>query len=111
MASIARFGPPNIGTMKIRMCLFTAMLISSICFGAPLVIEQQGSFLVGGKMITNPGKFDPITLIDVTPGCPLDGETAGLRVIEVCAHAVANTIRTAIEPISFLNMAVLFEVA
>jgi hypothetical protein len=61
MASIARFGPPNIGTMKIRMCLFTAMLISSICSGAPLVIEQQGSFLVGGKMITNPGKFDPIT--------------------------------------------------
>ncbi|SCD19573.1 Helix-turn-helix domain [Proteiniphilum saccharofermentans] len=27
----------------------------------PLVIEQQGSFAVGGSVITNPGTFDPIT--------------------------------------------------
>ncbi len=27
---------------------------------APLVIQEQGSFLVGGKMITNPGTFDPL---------------------------------------------------
>ena len=26
---------------------------------SPLIIQEQGSFLVGGKMITNPGKFDP----------------------------------------------------
>jgi hypothetical protein len=26
---------------------------------APLQIQEQGSFLVGGKTITNPGKFDP----------------------------------------------------
>ena len=25
----------------------------------PLVIQEQGSFLVGGNTITNPGKFDP----------------------------------------------------
>ena len=25
----------------------------------PLVIEQQGSFAVGGTVITNPGTFDP----------------------------------------------------
>lgn len=26
----------------------------------PLVIEEQGSFAVGGTVITNPGKFDPV---------------------------------------------------
>src|SRR6516165_307504 len=26
---------------------------------APLVIERQGSFLVGGRILTNPGTFDP----------------------------------------------------
>lgn len=26
----------------------------------PLQIQEQGSFLVGGSMITNPGKFDPL---------------------------------------------------
>lgn len=27
----------------------------------PIVIESQGSFVVGGSVITNPGTFDPIT--------------------------------------------------
>lgn len=27
----------------------------------PIVIEKQGSFVVGGSVITNPGTFDPIT--------------------------------------------------
>jgi hypothetical protein len=27
---------------------------------APLTVQEQGSFAVGGKMITNPGKFDPL---------------------------------------------------
>ena len=35
---------------------------------APIVLEDQGSFLVGGNVVTNPGAFDPITL---TP----DGQT------------------------------------
>src|ERR1043166_6726874 len=26
---------------------------------APLVIQEQGSFAVGGTVITNPGRFDP----------------------------------------------------
>lgn len=36
--------------------------------GPPLVVASQGSFLVGGSMVTNPGTFDPIAL---TP----DGQT------------------------------------
>ena len=35
---------------------------------APLVIAKQGSFLIGGSVVTNPGTFDPIAL---TP----DGQT------------------------------------
>ena len=26
---------------------------------APLIIQEQGSFAVGGTVITNPGTFDP----------------------------------------------------
>ena len=29
--------------------------------GAPLVIQEQGSFAVGGTVVTTPGTFDPIT--------------------------------------------------
>jgi quercetin dioxygenase-like cupin family protein len=29
---------------------------------APLVIREQGSFAVGGKVVTNPGTFDPIKM-------------------------------------------------
>lgn len=45
--------------------LFTALALSivSIAFGqkSPMVIQDQGSFAVGGSVITNPGTFDPIT--------------------------------------------------
>ncbi|HSB61019.1 MAG TPA: alpha/beta hydrolase, partial [Vicinamibacteria bacterium] len=34
----------------------------------PIVLKTQGSFLVGGTVVTNPGTFDPILL---TP----DGQT------------------------------------
>ena len=34
----------------------------------PIVLRDQGSFLVGGRVVTNPGTFDPIAL---TP----DGQT------------------------------------
>jgi hypothetical protein len=34
----------------------------------PIVLEDQGSFLVGGNVVTNPGAFDPVAL---TP----DGQT------------------------------------
>jgi hypothetical protein len=41
---------------------------------APLVIQDQGSFAVGGTVITNPGKFEPYkptaegqTLHGITP--------------------------------------------
>jgi hypothetical protein len=36
--------------------------------GPPIVLEDQGSFMVGGTVVTNPGTFDPIAL---TP----DGQT------------------------------------
>jgi len=36
--------------------------------GAPILLNTQGSFLVGGSVVTNPGTFDPIAL---TP----DGQT------------------------------------
>ena len=29
---------------------------------APLVIQEQGSFAVGGTVITNPGTFDPVKM-------------------------------------------------
>ena len=28
----------------------------------PLVIQQQGSFTVGGTVLTNPGTFDPVKM-------------------------------------------------
>jgi len=44
--------------------LVTAMLMLSISFvyaqKKPIVIQEQGSFAVGGSVITNPGTFDPI---------------------------------------------------
>jgi pimeloyl-ACP methyl ester carboxylesterase len=41
------------------MCLGTQPSAARPRAGEPLIIQEQGSFLVGGKMITNPGKFDP----------------------------------------------------
>ena len=36
--------------------------------GPPIALKDQGSFMVGGTVVTNPGTFDPIAL---TP----DGQT------------------------------------
>src|SRR5689334_25092835 len=41
---------------------------------APLVIEEQGSFAVGGTVITNPGTFDPYK--PTTDGTTLHGDHA-----------------------------------
>ena len=30
---------------------------------APMVIQEQGSFAVGGSVITNPGTFDPVKML------------------------------------------------
>lgn len=48
---------------------FIAVFMASFLFAMagysqqrePLVIQEQGSFAVGGSVITNPGKFNPIT--------------------------------------------------
>ena len=41
---------------------------------APMVIQEQGSFAVGGSVITNPGTFDPVKM---TPeGQTLHGDHA-----------------------------------
>jgi hypothetical protein len=45
-----------------RTRLFAIALLGALGLAAqaaPLTIQEQGSFLVGGKMITNPGKYDP----------------------------------------------------
>lgn len=31
--------------------------------GLPIVLQDQGSFAVGGTVVTNPGTFDPIALL------------------------------------------------
>jgi hypothetical protein len=58
--------------MKKRAALFVLLLISAVVFTSakaqegnkskpePLMIEEQGSFAVGGSVITTPGTFDPI---------------------------------------------------
>ena len=40
--------------------LLTMMLTQTYAQKKPIVIQDQGSFAVGGTMITNPGTFDPI---------------------------------------------------
>lgn len=60
-------------TMLSRIIVaFTLALVSvslTACAGtqysgkaAPMIIQEQGSFAVGGSVITNPGVFDPLTL-------------------------------------------------
>ena len=45
---------------SIRLAALIALAITfNPATAAPLQIQEQGSFLVGGKTITNPGKFDP----------------------------------------------------
>jgi len=49
---------------KIILLLIFLIGINTVSFGKnkkkPLVIKEQGSFAVGGKVISNPGIFDPI---------------------------------------------------
>src|SRR5512139_1567633 len=61
-------------SMKHRKFIITRLLIPFSIFAsswamaggndkpAPLVIQEQGSFAVGGIVVTNPGTFDPIKL-------------------------------------------------
>lgn len=63
-------------SLGVRLLGAVALLASSSPAGgdsrghrkAPIVLQDQGSFLVGGNVVTNPGAFDPIAL---TP----DGQT------------------------------------
>jgi hypothetical protein len=51
--------------MRNSRIALSLLMLSAAAIGAqpnkspPLQIQEQGSFLVGGTMITNPGKFDP----------------------------------------------------
>ncbi len=49
------------------LLLIAAGIVASACTAisrndkpVPLIIQEQGSFAVGGAVITNPGTFDPI---------------------------------------------------
>lgn len=53
----------NLKQNKLNILLLLGVLILSFSntFGQkPMVIQEQGSFAVGGSVITNPGTFDPI---------------------------------------------------
>ena len=55
--------------MNRRTCFYLTVIISVLYASCsvskkgtdkePIVIREQGSFAVGGKVITNPGTFDP----------------------------------------------------
>ena len=48
------------GLLVVASTLFTACTTSKgITTSGPLIIQEQGSFTVGGSMITSPGAFDP----------------------------------------------------
>ena len=58
------------------LLLVAASIIASACATTsggdkpkPLVIQEQGSFAVGGTVITNPGTYDPLKLLSA------DGQT------------------------------------
>lgn len=49
------------GSLYAIACLFIYACASTKRSGnGPLIIQEQGSFAIGGRVITNPGKFDPI---------------------------------------------------
>lgn len=53
--------------ITLLLTLFSAVTSTSAIAGAkvkqaPLTIQEQGSFAVGGTVITNPGAFDPVKL-------------------------------------------------
>ena len=47
----------TISGLAVMWCM--SLAASSQPANAPLIIQEQGSFAVGGKVITNPGTFDP----------------------------------------------------
>src|SRR5436190_22412758 len=56
--------PPGqhfLATSSIAVGIMSNACVSDTQAGksAPLVIQEQGSFAVGGTVITNPGSFDP----------------------------------------------------
>jgi hypothetical protein len=64
----------------------TALLMMSVCLGIPaqaqdstkakpLVIQEQGSFAVGGTVVTAPGAFDPLKPV-TSPGQTYHGDHA-----------------------------------
>ena len=59
-------------TLRKRLVLVATALLLSACTTAhqPLTIEQQGSFAVGGTVITAPGTFDPIKQGAYNPAGP-----------------------------------------
>ena len=49
---------PRITPMKVRLKLTAALLaatLSGASMASPLIIEEQGSFAAGGKVVTSPG--------------------------------------------------------
>ena len=49
-------------TVRNRLALIATAVLMSACAtaNAPLTIQEQGSFAVGGTVVTTPGTFDPI---------------------------------------------------
>lgn len=73
--------------MKKYLFLTLSLSIAQISYAQkkPLLIQDQGSFAIGGSVITNPGTFDPIKR---TPeGQTFHGDHAFVRYqIPVKAH-------------------------
>ena len=72
----------RLGKQKIYLVLLTITVFISACASVkenssgPLVIQKQGSFAVGGTVITAPGTFDPINHGAFTPANqPSEGQT------------------------------------
>ena len=62
---------PKNRTLSAALLLLSASVFSSAGVNAqqaskpePLVIQEQGSFAVGGKIMTAPGRFDPLKPLD-----------------------------------------------
>ena len=60
---------PKYRKLSTALLLISAVIIvsvSGIANGndkpAPLIIQEQGSFAVGGTVVTNPGIFDPVKM-------------------------------------------------
>jgi len=58
----------------VNVCITSCTPANRSGTAAPLVIQEQGSFAVGGSVVTNPGTFDPVRM---TPeGQTLHGDHA-----------------------------------